>query len=213
MMSRARGVERSLGDESSVAVARQCTHRKLQPFVTSQKINRGTKSFLLAPVVAIASLPARCSRVFGHLQDRKSITKARCFRSPTVVTPVTLSNLPPQIPRLRHNREERLLPSPMPPPYYLVVARAFPGPPSSSAASDPTSSTFFACTMSVATGTSIPTHFFTAYRSRFALISFLNFSFVVPPLNFSRSPSRNGSILVPQFSPEPSSKARQSSAH
>jgi hypothetical protein len=37
-------VERSSGDESSVAVARQWTQRRLQPRVVSQKMSRGRRS-------------------------------------------------------------------------------------------------------------------------------------------------------------------------
>src|SRR5271166_4731871 len=45
MMSSAFLVGRSLGDVNSVAVARQWIQRRLQPLVTSQKINRGLNSF------------------------------------------------------------------------------------------------------------------------------------------------------------------------
>jgi hypothetical protein len=61
-------VDRSAGDINSVAVARQWIQRKLQPFVTSQKIRRGLNS-LLAPcsefplpsdiVLSYAVLPTR----------------------------------------------------------------------------------------------------------------------------------------------------------
>src|SRR5664279_1467346 len=53
MISRALAVGRSWGDINSVAVARQWTHRKLQPLVTSQKINRGLNSWL----AAVCALP------------------------------------------------------------------------------------------------------------------------------------------------------------
>src|ERR1019366_3918795 len=71
MMSSALSVGRSAGDISSVAVARQWMHRRLQPLVTSQKIRRGVYCLVAAgwvsPLLGLMLLSSPALAEFGSL--------------------------------------------------------------------------------------------------------------------------------------------------
>src|SRR5215469_3330667 len=63
-------VERSSGELSSVALARQWMQRRLHPFVNSQKIRRGLYSFEREEseiTVLDAPIPASCRVALAHL--------------------------------------------------------------------------------------------------------------------------------------------------